>query len=185
MLASAGIAVTVVPADVDEPALRGAMQASDPQIRPAAIAAELAHAKAEQVSSLYPAALVIGSDQVLSCEKQLHDKPADLDGAKASLLALRGRVHELCSSVALAESGRVVWADTDTARLTMREFSASFLDHYIAEAGDRICSSVGAYQLESLGIQLFERIEGNHFTILGMPLLALLAELRKRGLIAA
>ena len=184
MLEAAGIVFDVVPADVDEDAHKLALE-SDVNGSPQRTAAVLARLKAEEVSRRHLDALVIGADQVLALGREIFSKPADLEGARASLARLSGRQHQLHSVVSLARGGTQIWSHTDTATLTMRNLSAAFLDEYLRRAGEGICHSVGAYEIEGLGIQLFERIEGDYFTILGLPLLALLAELRNRGAVAA
>lgn len=182
LLAAAGVAFTVEPADVDEPAIRKGLSEDT---TPVQIAEILACAKAQDISRRHMDSLVIGADQVLALGDEILTKPADASAARASLEKLRGKTHELHAAVALAEQGEVVWTHTGTARLTMRSFSDAFLEDYLVRAGDRVGQSVGAYELEGLGVQLFERIEGDYFTILGLPLLALLAELRTREIIAA
>jgi hypothetical protein len=127
--------------------------------------------------------LVIGADQVLECDGVLFDKPVDLAAARAQLLALRGRTHRLVSAVVLARDGQRAWHHVDRADLTMRDFSAGFLDHYLESSGDAVLSSVGAYQLEGRGVQLFVRIDGDYFSILGLPLLPLLDILREQGVL--
>lgn len=180
MLAAAGISFEVVPADVDEEVIRDGLGAAEP----AEVARVLARAKAEEVSRRRPAALVIGADQVLALGATIYTKAPDVAAARTALRSLAGRTHRLLSAVALAQAGVCAWQHLDAAELAMRDFSDEFLDDYIERAGTRICASVGAYELEGLGIQLFERISGDYFTILGMPLMPLLAELRQRGLIA-
>jgi septum formation protein len=185
MLAAAGVAFTVEAADVDEPAIRKTLLAAKSAATPPQIADALARAKAEDVSQRHKGSLVIGGDQVLALGTELLTKARDEAAARATLKKLRGMTHELHSAVALAVDGRVLWTHTGTARLKMREFSDAFLDEYLTRAGDRIGQSVGAYELEGLGVQLFDKIEGDYFTILGLPLLPLLAELRAYGMIAA
>lgn len=185
MLAAAGVHFTVEAAEVDEPAIRGKLLAGASPAQPRQIAEALARAKAEDVSRRHKNALVIGGDQVLALGNELLTKAKDEATARATLTRLKGRVHELHSAVALAANGKVLWAHTDTARLKMREFSDAFLDEYLTRASDRIGQSVGAYELEGLGVQLFETIEGDYFTILGLPLLPLLAELRAQGMVSA
>ena len=184
MLASAGVLFSVVPADVDEAAIKASMTNESDCVDGDQLAGVLARAKAEAVSALHREAIVIGADQVLSLGTRLFDKPADLQDARATLDRLRGRTHELHSAVAIARHGVCDWVLCQSARLTMRAFSDEFLDSYIARVGQRICDSVGAYEIEGFGLQLFEHIEGDTFTIMGMPLLALLAELRARGALA-
>jgi septum formation protein len=185
MLAAAGVAFTVEAADVDEPAIRKTLLAAKSAATPPQIADALARAKAEDVSQRHKGSLVIGGDQVLALGTELLTKAKDEAAARATLKKLRGMTHELHSAVALAVDGRVLWTHTGTARLKMRDFSDAFLEEYLTRAGDRIGQSVGAYELEGLGVQLFDKIEGDYFTILGLPLLPLLAELRAHGMIAA
>jgi len=180
MLEAAGLEVRVEASTIDEEAVRAALRCKDGIVDPSGIAQRLARAKAEDVSRRHPSMLVIGADQVLALDSRLFVKPDDLDGARRTLEALRGRTHQLYSAVTLAERGRVVWAHVATAHLTMRALSRDFVEDYLARAGADVRQSVGAYLIEGLGIQLFERVEGDYFTILGLPLLPLLAELRLR-----
>jgi septum formation protein len=184
MLAGAGVPYTVEAADVDEPAIREQLLAQG-KVAATEVARVLARAKAETVSARQPLALVIGADQVLALGGELLSKAPDMDAARAALLKLRGQTHELHSAAAFAVNGKEVWSHVATARLTMRPFSEAFLDDYLIRAGDRVTQTVGAYELEGLGIQLFERVEGDYFTILGLPLLPVLAELRSREVIEA
>lgn len=184
MLEAAGLAFRVVPADVDEEAHRRAMVEHDVNGGPPRVAQVLARVKAEEVSRRFPHALVIGADQVLALRREIFTKPADLGAARAALEQLAGHTHHLHSAVTLARGGAQIWSHIDSAALTMRALSAAFLDDYVRRAGERICASVGAYELEGLGVQLFERIEGDYFTVLGLPLLPLLAELRRVGQLA-
>lgn len=146
-----------------------------------ALAAALADLKALAGARLRPGALVIGADQTLACDGVLYDKPADLAEARSHLLRLRGRTHTLHAAICVARDDRLIWRHLSEARLTMRDFSDAFLDHYIALCGETLTTSVGAYRLEGPGPQLFERIEGDYFTILGLPLLPLLDFLRGAG----
>jgi septum formation protein len=180
MLTAAGLAIEVLPADVDEKQVRARASVSDP----ASIAELLARRKAEAVGARLPERVVIGADQVLALEGEIFAKPSDLAAARRHLLRLRGRMHSLHTAVSLAVAGRSVWSDVGHASLTMRAFSDAFLDDYLARAGPGVCRMVGAYALEGLGVQLFERIDGDYFTILGLPLMSLLAELRRREMIA-
>jgi len=183
LLAAAGLHFTVQAADVDEPAIRARLLKDDASVEPKRIAAVLAAAKAEDVSGKIGGSLIIGADQVLALGDELLSKAPNMEAARAALRKLRGRTHELHSAVAFAEKGKVTWAHVATARLTMRDFSDAFLDDYLLRAGDRVGQSVGAYELEGIGVQLFDRIEGDYFTILGLPLMPVLAELRVRGII--
>jgi len=183
LLEGAGVRVRVHPADIDETALRDDMLAADATVSHESIAAALAEAKAKAVNADETDALVIGADQVLSFEGRVFEKPKSIAAARAQLVSLRGKTHALHSSVALATGGKVVWRHTESARLTLRPFSDAALDAYLASAGDGVLTSVGAYKIEGPAIQLFERIEGDHATILGLPLLPLIRELVARGVL--
>lgn len=184
LLRGAGIDVRIEPADVDEPAIRSALEGGEGT--PAADIAEvLGRAKAETVSSRFPEHLVIGGDQLLELEGRIFEKPADMEAARRTLLELRGKTHHLHASVAVARGGDTLWAHVASAHLTMRNFGPDYVGQYLALAGDKVLSSVGAYQLESLGVHLFEKIEGDYFTILGLPLLPLLDFLRREGALAS
>jgi septum formation protein len=179
LLANAGIDFETVPADIDE---RAVQQASD-LTAPGEIAALLACAKARAVSTERPGRFVIGADQTLALGTQLFSKPAGRVQATEQLRALAGHGHELHSAVAVARDGGILFSDVSAARMTMRPLSDAEIAAYLDCAGEAVTSSVGAYQLEGLGVHLFERIEGDHFTILGLPLLRLLAFLRGEGLL--
>lgn len=185
LLQAAGLAFTVVPADVDEPELRATLRRQDPGASPSDVAQKLAVAKAETVSRHHTSAVVFGADQVLVLDDEILTKAPDVAAAREVLARLSGREHVLHSAVAIAEEGTVNWTYTANVRMVMRELSPAAIDDYVARAGDAVTESVGAYQIEGLGIQLFDRIEGDYFAILGLPMLPLLAELRKRGIIAA
>jgi septum formation protein len=177
VLAGAGIAVEILPADIDE---RG-IETQAGRKPPGEIALLLARAKASAVAAKLPGRLVLGADQTLALGDRLFAKPADLAAAREQFGSLRGRTHELHSAVVLARDEKVLFAHCEVARLTMRDFSDRFLDTYIAAAGSAVTASCGGYQVERAGIQLFVRIEGDHFTILGLPLLRLLQYLRDAG----
>ncbi len=183
LLSNAGLVFDTVPAEVSEAKLKTDRLAQ--HATPAAIAADLADAKAIDVSNRYPAALVIGADQTLDLDGRLFDKPAGLAEARAQLLALRGRRHRLHAAVSLASGGEIVWRALETATLHVRAFSDAFLAQYLAAEAAEILHCVGAYRLEGLGAQLFERIEGDYFTILGLPLLSVLEALRSKGEISS
>ena len=180
VLEAAGIPVEIRPADIDERAIEAAAGGGDP----AGVARLLACAKAKAVSAALPGRLVMGADQTLSLGGRRFSKPADRAAARAQLADLRGRTHELHSGVAVVRDGTVLFAQVDVARLTMRAFGDDFLERYLDATGDLVQTSVGGYQLERIGIQLFERVDGDHFTILGLPLLPLLAYFRREGALA-
>lgn len=179
ILQAAGLAVTIEPASLDEDPVKQSLRGNGA----ATIAGTLANLKAAQVCRNHPGALVIGADQVLECEGAWFDKPVDVDDARKHLLNLRGRTHELIAAVCVLRDGEALWRHTERARLTMRRFSTAFLERYLREQGDSVCESVGAYRIEGVGVQLFSAIEGNHFTILGLPLLPLLDFLRGHGVV--
>lgn len=181
LLESAGLAVEVEPASIDEAAVKAAMQAEGAVAE--AVAVELAVRKAQAVAARHPEALVLGADQMLECAGTWFDKPADRAAAGRQLHTLAGRTHRLISAVAVVEDGREVWRSADAATLHMRALSAAFIDRYLDRMGAAALASVGAYQLEGLGAQLFTRVEGDYFTVLGLPLLPLLAFLRQRGML--
>jgi septum formation protein len=179
LLTAAGLAFHIILPDVDEAAIHEALYNGNAETDPSDVAELLARANAVEVSARVPAAMVIGADQVLSLDGKILDKPTDRDAVRDRLLALRGKTHQLHSAVALAEGGQVTWSHIETAHLTMREFSPVFLGRYLAAAGPQVCQSVVPYQLDGLGIHLFDRIEGDHFAILGLPVLPLFERLRK------
>jgi septum formation protein len=179
MLAAAGLRFEIRPAPIDEraaEAMAGTREA-------AAIARFLARAKADAVARSVPGLLVLGADQTLARGTARFSKPADRAEATAQLRALRGRTHELHSALALVRDGQALFDCVDSARLTMRNVSDRFIEDYLDMAGDAALASVGSYQLEGIGIHLFERVEGDYFTILGLPLLPLLAYLRENKLV--
>ncbi len=180
LLANAGLEFEAVTADIDE---RG-IQASSKLSGPREVALLLAREKAMAVSGNHPGSYVIGADQTLALGDRLFNKPADRAQAMAQLRDLAGKAHELNSAVAVAHDGKIVFEDVAVARMTMRAMTEAELAAYLDAAGDAVTTSVGAYQLEGLGIHLFARIEGDHFTILGLPLLPLLAFLRRERLVA-
>lgn len=181
VLTHAGVPFTAQAADVDEEALKVGLLAKGIAVRDIAI--HLAEAKALAVSQLRPEALVLGADQTLVIDEQLVSKCADLAGARALLLRLRGRAHQLVGGLVLARRGNVLWRHVEASTLTLRAFSEGFLDHYLAAEGTALLASVGCYRMEGLGAQLFERVEGDYFAILGLPLQPLLAELRNQGVL--
>lgn len=179
ILRNAGLAIETEAATVDErsieaPLLEAGLDAAD-------VAQILAEAKASDVSSRRPGALVIGADQTMTLDGELLHKPADMEQARYRLLAMSGKTHTLHSGLALVRDGETVWRHVAAAHLHVRDLGPAFIGRYLASVGDRALQSVGAYQIEGEGIQLFDRIEGDHFTIIGLPLLPLLSELRARG----
>lgn len=183
LLRAAGIAVEAQPAGVDEAEVKASLRSEGATAEAAAEA--LAEIKAQRVSRRRAGALVLGADQILECEGRWFDKPADRTSARAQLLALRGRTHRLVSSAVAVRDGMRLWHHTAEAALTMRPFTDDFLDLYLETAGPDALLSVGAYQIEGLGIQLFSRIRGDYFVILGLPLLPLLDFLRRQGVVGA
>ena len=181
LIASAGIPVEILPAMLDERAAESALADRSPQ----GVARGLAQAKALAVSTVHPGRLVLGADQTLALEEAILHKPRDQDEARRHLEGLSGKVHHLHSGLALAQDRTVLWSHVESAALHMRPLGAAFLDAYLAAAGDDVLGSVGAYRLEAHGAHLFERVEGDHSTILGLPLAPLLAELRRKGCLVA
>ncbi len=181
LLRDAGVAVEVQPADIDERTIEQRSAARDA----GELAALLAREKARTIAARLPGRLVLGADQTLALGERRFSKPGDRAGARAQLKALRGRTHELHTAVALVRDSTIVFEHREVARLTMRTFSDSFLESYLDAVGAAVTASVGGYQLERIGIQLFERVEGEHFVILGLPLVALLQYLREAGWLAA
>lgn len=181
LLERAGLDVRCDPAGVDEDEVKASFRAEGRDTVSCATA--LAEAKAVRVSIRSPGALVIGADQMLVLGQRWFDKPRDLAEARQQLLALRGQRHELVTAAAVAVNGAVIWHRLDRPALTMRGFSETFLDAYLAAAGDEVLAVVGCYRLEGLGAQLFERIDGDYFSILGLPLLPLLEFLRGHGVV--
>ncbi len=181
LLRGAGVTFGIQNSRVDEDAIKERFADSNID----ALTILLAEAKALAVSGENPEALVIGADQILSCNGERFDKPRDMREARSNLQKFRGTTHRLHSGLVIALGGKIVWRHSDHADLTMRPFSDAFLDEYLTLVGDRVLASVGCYQLEGAGIQLFEKMTGDYFTILGLPLLPLLAELRSRGLVGA
>jgi septum formation protein len=180
LLLNAGLDFEPVPADIDERKVQKDSGLSAPD----EIASLLAREKARVVSSQKPGRYVVGADQTLALGERLFSKPAGREQAAEQLRALAGNSHELHSAVAVARDGKILFANISVAQMTMRRLGADEIDAYLDQAGEAVTTSVGAYQLEGLGVHLFERIEGDHFTILGLPLLPLLAFLRSERLLA-
>ena len=183
ILRAAGLEIETEPARIDESSIRDAMLADG--AGPRDIADALAETKALKLANKHPQARVLGCDQVLDFEGSILSKPEDRAEARAQLLRLRGKTHKLLSAAVLFENARPVWRHVATARLTMRPFTDTFLDSYLDRNWPAVASSVGGYRIEEEGVRLFSRIDGNHFTILGLPLLELLDHLSVKGAIAA
>ena len=179
MLTDAGVIFSVQVADVDEDAVKTMHDPADP----VGLAVELARIKALAVSRQNPDAWVLGADQTLAFEGGLVSKAGSLTEARNRLSAMRGRPHHLHSGAALAWNGQIVWSDVDTAAMRVRDFSDTFLDAYLATEGEALLACVGSYRLEGMGSQLFEAVEGDYFTVLGLPLWPVLAELRRVGVL--
>jgi septum formation protein len=182
LLEAAGLCFAVVPAQVDEAAVKRAALAEGKSAADTALV--LADLKAERISVRNPDALVIGADQILVCDGVWFDKPEDRAGARAQLQRLRGRSHILATGVVCHQGSARVWRHGVEPRLRMRLFSDAFLDDYLAAEGDAVTSTVGGYRLEGRGVHLFEHVEGDHAAILGLPLLSLLGFLRQHGVMA-
>jgi len=184
LLKAAGLLFETMPAQIDEAAVKKLARDPASDVEASDVAALLARTKAVAVSDRCAGALVIGADQTLLVDDRLLDKPADKRDAREKLIMLRGRTHVLDTSVACARDGMVVWTANERAYLTMRDFSNEALGQYLAAVGDDVTTSVGGYKIEGRAIQLFSRIEGDYFSILGLPLLALLQFLRDQQVIA-
>ncbi|HBM61671.1 MAG TPA: septum formation protein Maf [Citreicella sp.] len=183
LLRAAGVPFTVTIPRVDESSIRAALEAEGASPRDMADA--LAEYKARRVSDRQPGAFVLGCDQILTCDGAIYAKPESPEDARAQLLRLRGQRHQLLSAAVIYQDGEPVWRHVGVARLLMREFSDAYLDEYLARNWNSLRHAVGGYKLEEEGVRLFSRIEGDHFTILGLPLLELLAFFNLRGIIAA
>jgi len=181
LLRNAGLEFSAQTPDIDERAVEAALAGSG--ATPEDVASVLAEAKAVAVSERHPEALVIGSDQTLSLGDELFHKVTDMEAARRQLLRLSGRTHQLSSAVVLAGQGKVLWRHTAVAHMTVRKLEPAAIGRYLSDVGEAVLGSVGCYQIEGAGIRLFEKIEGDFFTIVGLPLLPLLAALRDKGAI--
>jgi septum formation protein len=181
LMENAGLHFQAIAADIDERAIEAPLERDG--AGPDAVALVLAKAKAKEVSDRFPGSFVIGSDQTMSLGSQVFHKPKTMAEAESHLRSLSGKTHRLNSGIALALNGDIIWEHVSHAELTMRDLSADFIHRHLTRVGDKALSSVGAYQLEGEGIQLFSKIDGDYFTILGLPMLPLLEKLRELGAI--
>ena len=181
LMQNAGLTFEAHAAEIDERAIEAPLEKNGAS--PDEVALVLARAKAKEVSGRFPGALVIGSDQTMSLGEKVFHKPKDMADAANHLTELSGKTHRLNSAIALCRDGELLWDHVAHASLTMRSLGADFIDQHLQRVGNKAMSSVGAYQLEGEGIQLFEKIDGDYFTIIGLPLLPLLAKLRELGAI--
>ncbi len=181
LLESAGLAIVAEPARIDERAVEAPLLKSD--LEPGDIAQILAEAKAQDVSSRHNESLVIGCDQTLSLDGCLFHKPQDMQDARKHLLSFSGKTHQLNSAIVLVRNGETLWRHVSIAHMSVRKLSPKFIGQYLARAGDAALTSVGAYQIENIGIQLFDKIDGDYFTIIGLPLLPLLKKLRQMDML--
>lgn len=179
LLKEAGVAFQAIAPEADEEAAKRELSGA-----PAAIAAKLAELKALSISKRLPDALVLGADQLLVCEGKIYGKARDQSDAQRILRELRGRKHELITASALAKGGAIIWRHNETAQLWIRDFSDQFLEYYLNEEKEAVRNLAGCYRIEGPGAQLFSRIEGDHYTIQGLPLLAVLEALRHHGVIS-
>ena len=179
LLENAGVGFYAEAALIDERAAEAPLRKSGAGAQE--VASVLAEVKAQNVSARFPGALVLGCDQTLSLEDELFHKPEDMEAARRHLLKLSGKAHQLASALAFVKDGETLWRHVSLAQLTMRALSPAFIGQHLARVGGAALSSVGAYQYEGEGIQLFDRIDGDYFTIIGLPMLPLLAELRRMG----
>jgi septum formation protein len=183
LLTAAGVSFLIDPADLDEEALMTGLRARG--VDAAGIASELARQKALAVSRRHPGKIVLGGDSVIAFEAEFLSKCASLKDARVLLGRLSGHSHLLVSAAALARDGALLWTHASPCRMTMRELSPQFLDDYLLREGEAILSSVGCYHFEGRGAQLFAKVEGDYFSVLGLPLLEVLAALRKEGALAS
>lgn len=183
LLDNAGIRYQAKAADIDERSIEAEIE--DQKLSPEEVAIVLAEAKAKHVGQSFPGHIVIGSDQTMSLGSRVYHKPKDMDEARRHLLSLSGAVHQLNSAIVLTRDKEVIWKHVSSAKMSVRTLTGDFIDRHLSRVGTKALSSVGAYQLEGEGIQLFDRIDGDYFTILGLPMLPLLAKLRELGVIDA
>jgi len=183
LLQEAGLEVKVVPSHVDEAAVRETLLSGEDMVAPDDVAEILARTKADDVSQRANTSVLIAADQVLYFDGKIFEKPSDMDEARANLLSFSGHMHTLHSAVVVVVDGKAIWSHVDVARIWIRHISPEFVGRYLARFGKSVLASVGCYELEGLGVHLIEKIEGDYFTVLGLPLLPLLDALRERDII--
>ena len=182
LLEASGLAFRVLPLNLEAVATHQAVLKHMEETDPADVAELLTRTKIEEANARVPGALIIGAHQVVSIDGKLLEEPKTIDAARDRLFELRGKTHQLHSAVALAEEGQITWTHVETAHLTMRAFSTQFVGRYLAAVGLHVCNSPGAYQLDGVGLQLFDRIQGDYLAVLGVPILQLFARLRQSGI---
>lgn len=185
LLAASGVTFRVLPLDHDEIAAQQALREKLEETDPADVAELLTRAKIDEARAQFPGAAIIAAHQVVSLNGEILNKPKTIEAARDRLFELRGKTHQLHSAVALADESEIVWTDVETAQLTMRAFSAQFVGRYLAATGPQVCEWPGAYQLDGIGLQLFDRIDGDYLAALGVPILLLFARLRESGIMAS
>jgi septum formation protein len=185
LLAASGLAFRIVSLNLGESAPNQAMLETLGETDPADVAEVFARTRIEEANARAPGSLIIGAHQVVSLDGRVLERPTTIDAARDLLFELRGKTHQLHSAVALAEDGNITWTHVETAQLTMRSFSAQFVGRYLAATGPQVCESPAAYQLDGVGLQLFDRIQGDFLTTLGAPIFLLFERLRQIGLMAS
>jgi septum formation protein len=184
LLEASGLAFRVLSLNLENPSSQALLESLG-ETDPADVAELLVRTRIEEANARVPGALIIGAHQVVSFDGKVLEKPTTVDAARDRLFHLRGKTHQLHSAVALADDGNITWTHVETAQLTMRPFSAQFVGRYLAAAGPQVCESPGAYQLDGVGLQLFDRIQGDYLTTLGAPIFLLFARLRESGIMAS
>jgi septum formation protein len=185
LLAASGLAFRIVSLNLGESAPNQAMLETLGETDPADVAEVFARTRIEEANARAPGSLIIGAHQIVSLDGKVLENPATVDAARDLLFELRGKTHQLHSAIALAEDGNIMWTHVETAQLTMRSFSAQFVGRYLSATGPQVCDLPGAYQLDAIGLQLFDRIQGDYLTTLGAPVFLLFERLRQIGLMAS